>query len=286
MAASAAHITASTLPGPDKLSPSNVWSSIGSALSDQAAALSTVSSILSTQASFERRQEGWEFDLGLAQKDVGIGEQSIGIAEDKLEITKQERVITGIQATHALAILDFLQVKKFDTVEQLQWISGELSQRLKYFLTHATQFAKLAASQLAFERQELPPPYIQSDYWHLSSLGSATSATPQNRDGLTGPERLLEDIARLDERAFLTNTRKLQLTKSISLSHLAPAEFEMFRRTGSLRFSTTLEMFDRDFPGHYLRLIRRIRLNSCPAFQAVTPKVATSLVSTVPGDAE
>jgi hypothetical protein len=25
---------------------------------------------------------------------------------------------------------------------------------------------------------------------------------------------------------------------------------------------------------------------SCPAFQAVTPKVATSLVSTVPGDAE
>ena len=43
------------------------------------------------------------------------------------------------------------------------------------------------------------------------------------------------------------------------LAQLAPAEFQRFRETGRLLFATPTDLFDRDFPGHYLRLIKRVR---------------------------
>jgi hypothetical protein len=76
---------------------------------------------------------------------------------------------------------------------------------------------------------------------------------------LTGAERLLADIVQLDQYAFTTNQRKLQLSKTFSLAQLAPAEFQSFRETGLMRFATPLELFDREFPGHYLRLIRTVK---------------------------
>ncbi|HEY6122412.1 MAG TPA: hypothetical protein VIV66_20820, partial [Pyrinomonadaceae bacterium] len=44
-----------------------------------------------------------------------------------------------------------------------------------------------------------------------------------------------------------------------SLLSLDPYEFQRFRERGVMRFVTPMDLFDRDFPGHYLRLIRRVR---------------------------
>jgi hypothetical protein len=51
----------------------------------------------------------------------------------------------------------------------------------------------------------------------------------------------------------------MQLTKTFSLARLAPAEFQRFRETGVMTFATPMGLFDRDFPGHYLRLVKRVR---------------------------
>ncbi len=76
---------------------------------------------------------------------------------------------------------------------------------------------------------------------------------------VTGSARLLQDIFQLDGYAFDTNQRKLQLTKIISLAQLDPAEFQRFREKGVMPFATPMVLFDRDFPGHYLRLIKKVR---------------------------
>ena len=122
--------------------------------------------------------------------------------------------------------------------------------------------AQQAAAQLAFERQETLPAYIQSDYWQPpQDAASATvqSATAPDRRGLTGSARLLQDIYQLDQYAFEKNTRKQQLTKTISLRELDPFAFQQFLDTGVLPFTLPMDLFDWDFPGHYLRLIRQIR---------------------------
>jgi hypothetical protein len=156
-----------------------------------------------------------------------------------------------------------------------------------FFLQQATAITQLAAQQLAFERQETPPPYILADYWEAPSEVAASSGTggePVNRRGLTGSARLLQDIYQLDQYAFDTNKRKLQLSKTISLAQMAPAEFQRFRETGSIHFETPLEMFDRDFPGHYLRLIHKVRTSVIaliPPVQGIHATLATYGLSRV-----
>jgi hypothetical protein len=76
---------------------------------------------------------------------------------------------------------------------------------------------------------------------------------------LTGSARLLQDIYTLDQYAFETDKRKLNLSQTFSLARMAPFDFEQFRQTGVLTFATPMPLFDRDFPGHYLRLIKCVR---------------------------
>jgi hypothetical protein len=70
----------------------------------------------------------------------------------------------------------------------------------------------------------------------------------------------------------------------MSLAQLFPAEFEEFRRTGVMRFRTQMDWFDRDFPGHYLRLIKRVRTSVIalvPPGEGIRARLATTGVSRV-----
>jgi hypothetical protein len=231
--------------------------------SSLASAASTQASILSTLASYERREQEWRFQHTLADQDVRIGGQQVRLAQDRVRIVGQERTIARMQADHAKETADFL-ANKFTNVELYDWMSGVLEGIYSFFLQQATATAQLAANQIAFERQETPPPFIQSDYWEAPlgiEVGGLPGSNTPDRRGLTGSARLLQDIYQLDQYAFETDQRKQQLTKVISLAHLSPAEFQRFRETGMLPFATSMELFERDFPGHYLRLIKRVRLS-------------------------
>jgi hypothetical protein len=101
---------------------------------------------------------------------------------------------------------------------------------------------------------------------------------------LTGSARLLQDIYQLDQYAFENNKRKLQLSKTISLAQLSPFEFEQFRETGVLRFATPMELFDRDYRGHYLRLIHKVRVSTValiPPSQGIHATLTASGLSRV-----
>jgi hypothetical protein len=258
---------------------------IGSGFSSLAQALSTTANIINVSASYERRAEEWRFQKELAQQDIRIGAQQVKIANDHVRVTEQERVIAGLQSDHAEATVDFLS-NKFTNVELYDWMSGVLEEVYSFFLQQATAMAKLAENQLAFERQEVPPAFIQADYWEAPSdeMGGNTDGRAPNRHGLTGSARLLQDIFQLDQHAFETNKRKLQLTKTISLAQKAPVEFQRFRETGVMPFETPMAMFDRDFPGHYLRLIKRVRTSIValiPPTQGIRATLSTLGVSRV-----
>jgi Tc toxin complex TcA C-terminal TcB-binding domain len=217
--------------------------------------------IASVNAALERRKDEWQLQKRLAEQDSLIGDQQKKIATDHVQIATQERVIAGIGADNAKDTVEFL-TNKFTNVELFDWMSNILEGVYSYFLQQATAMATLAGNQLAFERQEVPPAFINSDYWNVpsesSTLGNTADKTTDRR-GLTGSARLLQDIYQLDQYAFATNKRKLPLTKTISLARLAPFEFQRFRETGVMLFATPMELFDRGFPGHYLRLIKRVR---------------------------
>jgi hypothetical protein len=219
--------------------------------------------VSAAHASFERRQQEWMLQKGLAEHDVAIGVQQIALAETHTDIARKEQSIAATQRDQAQATVEFL-ANKFTNAELYEWMSGILGGAYSYFLQQATAMAQLAQYQLAFERQETPPAFIQADYWEApadTATPGGGNGTEPDRRGLTGSVRLLPDITRLDQFAFETNKRKLQLAQTFSLARLFPAEFQRFRETGSLPFATPMALFDQGFPGHYLRLIERVHVS-------------------------
>lgn len=231
----------------------------------------------------KRREDEWTLQKSLAEQDKRIGAQEKQIAEDSVDVVTQEKSIAQLQVTNAKEGVEYL-TNKFTNEELYDWMSDVLEGVYHFFIQQATSTAKLAENQLAFERQEPPPAFIQADYWNLSAQEGTTDSQAQDRRGLTGSVRLLQDIFQLDQYAFLNNQRKLQLVKLLSLSKLVPFEFQQFRETGLITFATPMELFDRDFPGHYLRLIKRVRttvIALVPTTQGIHATLSTIGVSRV-----
>lgn len=214
----------------------------------------------SLHASVENRVREWTLQQGLARKDKGISDQQYQLALDQSAIVAQEGVIAQLQLAQAESTIAFL-ANKFTNVDLYDWMVGVLQGVYGYFLRQATSVAQLAQAQLTFEIQERVPAVIRRDYWQPSDDNSPTAPADRNRDraGLTGSARLLQDVYQLDQFAFENNKRKLQLTKTFSLAQIAPLEFQQFRSIGVMSFATPMRLFDEEFPGHYLRLIKRVR---------------------------
>ena len=257
-----------------------------SGLQAAAGAAGTFAGYALTLANFERRRQEWEFQRQLSGNDIRIAAQQLNIAGDRVRIAGQEREIARLQADHTDEVVEFLNTK-FTSIELYDWMSGVLENIYRYFLQQATGMARLAENQLAFERQEIPPALIQANYWDAPRGGGAIDAGTEiapDRRGLTGASRLLQDIYRLEQYAFETERRKLQLTKTISLARLDPFAFQQLRETGVMVFATPMALFDRDFPGHYLRLINRVRTSVIalvPPVEGVKATLSTAGISRV-----
>lgn len=241
------------------VAPGAALGALAGAIATGGGGLVSLSSWFSTWASFERRQQEWEFQRDLAQLyDVELADRQRTLADDHKNIVDQEWQIASLSADNASDVIQFLN-DKFTSAELFSWMAGLVGGVYRYLLQQSTSIAKLGQQQLAFERQDPDSGIIQDDYW--ASTGTSGTSDTNDRRGMTGAERLLGDITKLDQYAFLTQKRKLQLSKTISLARMDPLEFQQFRQNGVLRISTTTELFDRDFPGHYLRLVNRIRVS-------------------------
>ncbi|MEQ1619803.1 MAG: neuraminidase-like domain-containing protein [Methylococcales bacterium] len=236
---------------------------LSGAMGQFAGAIGGIFANISETADMEARKQEWRYQVRLGQQDLQIGNQQIRVSQDQELAASQERIIAAVQANNVAVTLDFLATGQFENLALYEWMSGVLETIYRFFLQQATSIAKMAESQLAFERQQRPPTVIRADYWIPPDTGmlsdfSAANGAPDVK-GLTGSARLLRDIYELDQYAFTTNQRKLQLIETISLAQLDPIAFQRFRQTGTLIFETPMEIFDRKFPGHYVRLIRRVR---------------------------
>ncbi|WP_158711559.1 Tc toxin subunit A-related protein [Streptomyces xylophagus] len=219
------------------------------------------------QAGIEQRKDEWRLQEVAAQQESLVAAAQVTTARDQVTIAAQEQAAATLQHDQAVATLKFLD-EQFTNADLYLWMSNTLGGVYRYFLQQATATARLAQAQLAFERAEPAQTVIRNDYWQSPAELTANTAQA-NRQGLTGAEQLTADLARLDDYSFNSARRRLNLSQTFSLARLMPVEFLEFRRTGTLAFATPMSLFDSDFPGHYLRLIRQVR---------------TSLVALVPPD--
>lgn len=227
-------------------------------------------------ASFERRDDEWRLRADLADQDIRISGQQIVLAQDRSVIARQELIAAQAQETQTRQMIAFLE-GKFTSAAFYEWLASVLADTYAFFLRLATATARLAELQLAFERQQAPRQLIRADYWTAASAGYGGDIAKDTR-GVTGSTRLTQDLYNLDEQAFSSEQRLLNLSQSFSLAERGPLEFETFRRTGVLSFATPMAWFDEGFPGHYMRLIKRVRV-SIIALIPPTAGIRASLIN-------
>jgi Tc toxin complex TcA C-terminal TcB-binding domain len=217
-------------------------------LSAGAQAASSTSSLLSMQASFQRRAQEWKFQSALAGYDVDLASVGVDIASDRVAITEQERDIANLRLEAVNDTVEFLGEKKFAGAVLYSWMAKTLRKLYRQQLDIAISTAKAAQRALEFERQTSLD-FIGYDYWD------------DEKKGLLGAEQLLADLQKMDNHRTSTATRKREVEKNISLASVAPVEFQKFKETGEIELATLQAWFDRDFPGHYMRLIRDVSVS-------------------------
>lgn len=233
-------------------------------------------------ASIQDRRQQWQIQLANAQQDQKVATDQVVTANDQVSIATAERQVATAQTDQARTTLQLLTTQ-FTNADLYRWLADTLGTVYRYFLQQATATAALAQAQLAFERAEPTRAIIRADYWR------PVGAAPASGDarGLTGAERLSQDLAKLEQYAFSRDTRRLNLTQTFSLAQLAPVEFLGFRATGQMQFATPGILFDQDFPGHYQRLIRQARVSVValvPPSRGIRATLSTSGISRVVTD--
>jgi hypothetical protein len=210
-------------------------------------AASATSSIFSMTASFERRAAEWNFQKELAGEDINIANIGIDLADDRLKITEKENVIARLRQDHASNVIEFLG-NKFTNKELYRWMNTNLKKLYREQLNYAISTSKATQRAFEFERQSTYD-FINYDYWD------------SDKKGILAAEQLLNDLNKMDQFRLKSASRKKEIEKTISLASVAPLAFQKFRETGVFDFETMSQWFDRDFPGHYMRLIRDVNVS-------------------------
>ena len=231
------------------------------ALGSFAGATSTFGSVALTYASFERRFEDWNFQRDLSDFDLQISEVQKESATNRIDIADQELTISKLQNTQAKEVLSFLE-NKFSNDHLYEWMIQVLSQNYRTLMQISANVATLAQRALEFERQEKLT-IITGDYWSINStLAYSGNLSDEQKDsGLLGAERLLTDLTRLDAYKLSSEKRRLQMSKTISMAQQLPGELVELKSSGKVTFNTLMNWFDRDFPGHYLRLVKSVKIS-------------------------
>ncbi len=235
---------------------------LASGFSSIANAASATSSAAGIQASFERRAQQWEFQHEQGLFNLEMMAEKVYQSLKRLDMARRREEIARLKKEFAADTIRFLDNKFFNR-DMWRWLQINLRDQYRLRLHFAISAGFMAESALAFETQNKLKGFIRFDYYQPS------------RDGLLGSSQLQTDLSQMEFTRISNKKRKLQLKKVLSMAELFPIQFEKFKSgSGVLPFSTAmgrndslddentsnLELFDRDFPGHYLRLIRSVKV--------------------------
>src|SRR5579859_725321 len=240
--------------GTPKITTTIVGPHIGSAVDEIAKGLQTTAAISeiaarisSTLGQYQRRMDEWNFQKQLADQDLVHVLSQITAAQLHLAIVTQQAQLQGTIVSNVQAVDDFLH-NKFTNEDLYNWMVDQIS--TIYFQAYQLAYAMAKNAELCF-RHELglqTSSYIQFGYW--DSL----------KKGLLAGDKLFYDLHRMESDFIAQNKRELEITRVTSLAQVAPASLTQLRVSGTCTFDLPELLFDMDYPGHYMRRIKMVRL--------------------------
>ena len=199
-----------------------------------------------TRISHELEEARLQREIAEAQAYKQVSQQQIEQARARVNIAAQRIVIAQTQERFARENLEFLQGREFSSA---MWYN--LARQARRF---AGKYLDMAIEvslmmEIAYEAEtgrDLRKIKMEYGLDHLN--------------GLMGAEALMLDIDYFTLDYLRTRARKAQMKQSISLADNFPMAFSRLLETGNTYFETTMDFFDRRYPGYYLQKVKQVEV--------------------------
>lgn len=175
-----------------------------------------------------------------------VARQQVEQARARQRVAEQRVRVAQLQQRYAEENRDFLDGREFGS---RMWydLSREARRLSQRYLDMAIEVATLMEKAYEAETgRDLR--LIRLDY----GVGRL--------NGLLGAEALLQDIDHFSLDHVRTKSKKSQLKQTFSLADRFPVAFARLQESGRAFFETTLEDFDRAYPGFYLQKIKNVEV--------------------------
>lgn len=220
---------------------------VASAIRGTAGVSHSQANVVSTQATFARRLQDWQFQLASANAEKDQVVSQIAAATTRQAIANQDVLNQQLQIDNAQAEDDFMH-SKFTNTDLYAYMIGQLS--TTYFQSYQLAYAMAKQTEQTF-RYELglaDSSFINFGYWN--SL----------KKGLLAGEQLTYDVRNMEKAYHDQNVREYELTKNICLSQLDASALQLLKTNRECWINLPEELFDMDYPGHYLRRVKTVGL--------------------------
>ncbi|MEU1192739.1 hypothetical protein [Streptomyces sp. NPDC005859] len=221
--------------------------------------------MLSRTASHERRADDWILQANLAARELAHCGRQIITSLLTEQIAQHEYLNVQTQIANSQEVDNLLHAK-FTNEELHSWMQGEISRLYYQWYRFAFDTARRAERTMKLElrRPELDATdFVQFNYWD------------GGRKGLLCGEALHLDVKRMEMAYHDNNRRELELTRHVSLRQLDPLALLQLRTAGTATFTIPESLYDRDFPGHYMRRIKSVALSVPSVVGPYTPVPCT-----------
>ena len=207
---------------------------------------------------FRRRRQEWEHARDQATLESEHITAQLAVHDAQARVT----ALQLSQATEARKQAEVLYAylnKRFTNSQLYSWLNGQFS-TFYYQAYDATLSLCLAAQSCwQYEIGDYTTHFIQPGAWKDAYRGLAAG------------EALKLNLLRMDAAYLARNERRLEIVKTVSVKQLPIDEetlnkgwdvvVERLGEEGIAEFEITRAMLDADYPGHYLRRIKRISVS-------------------------
>ena len=214
-----------------------------------------------TTEAYRRRRAEWELQRNQAMAEIRAIDEQITAQTHALTAARSSLAQTLRANSQALTVYNFLK-KRATNAELYGWLLGQLKALHYQAYDAVVSLCLNAQASLSAETGDydsiIPLPQVWLD----------------NRHGLTAGEHLRGHLLRMEREYLQRHERRLELVKTISLRQLFEDKVDpqtgidswesalgQLLDRGTLEFSLTQLLFDRDHPGHYCRQISVVEVD-------------------------
>lgn len=204
-----------------------------------------------------RRRDEWSFQRAQAEAEQTVITRQIEAQEHAIAAAVKGKEQADAAQQQAQAYFDFLK-KRATSPELYRWLLSQVS--TLYFQAYDLVLSLCLSTEACWQ-------YEMGDF---DTHFIPTSAWADNRFGLTAGESLKLALLRLETAYLNRHERRLELNKTVSLRQLfkasTPERWESevlakLRGNGELEIALKPSLFDKDYPGHYLRQLVSVSLS-------------------------